>query len=408
MNYIILIGIALFFVFVAARDGTMGWDWHNGTMTLSIGDGDRPVRIRGEGAIDLKPDGSGVATLSNNGSLDVRMTSGGTQRRVLFTDADCTVKQQFFVDNEEQPWGPDADRFVAEVMPVVLRETALNVDERVAWLIANRGQTALLDEIELIKSDFAQRAYTVRYAETATIADADLQRLVKAAGDHISSDFDLRTTLEGVYDAQKPTGESFVSLLSAGKTISSDFDARTLLEHLGPTMASTPAAITPYLDLVGTISSDFDMRMALSPIVTNVALSDDAVAQAIELAGGAISSDFDLRTLLAESAQRVGASDTLARAYTKAADSISGDFDQRETLTALADRAALTPAGWQLLIESAENISSDFDCATLLMSVAPKLPRDDGVRAAYRRALQSISSDFDRQRAAGALAEQVL
>jgi hypothetical protein len=148
--------------------------------------------------------------------------------------------------------------------------------------------------------------------------------------------------------------------------------------------------------------------MALSPVVANVALGDEAVAQAIELAGSTISSDFDLRTLLAEGAARVGASDTLARAYTKAANSISSDFDQREALTALADGGALTPVGWQLLLESAENISSDFDCATLLMNVAPKLPRDDGVRAAYRRALQSIGSDFDRQRAAGALAEQVL
>jgi hypothetical protein len=405
MNYVILIGIALFFILTAVRDGAMGWDFDGGRMNFRTSNGDYTMRVRSDGDIDIAADGSGVRSMSRRGSLDVIMTRNGTDRRVLFTGPDGTVERQYFVDGDEQPWGPEADRFVAEVMPIVLRETAINARERVVWLIDNRGHDGLLDEIELINSDFAQRVYSVEYAKAATIAAADFERLMKLTADNMSSDFDVRTTLIETFDAQQPTGPSFDALLGAGETISSDFDARTVLEHVGPNMPNTPEAAAAYVDLARTISSDFDMRLALQPLITRPDSDDELVARALELAGADISSDFDLRTLLGEAAGRVGQSDALARAYTTAAASISSDFDQRLALTALGENAQLTPEGWRMLLATARDISSDFDAATLLTELVPHLPRDETVIQAYRETLDTIGSDFDRGRAAAALEE---
>ena len=405
MNYVILIGIALFFIFSAIRDDAMGWGFRGDSMSFRIGDGDYSLQVKSEGNVDLEPDGSGIASLDRRGSFDVRMRQNGLDRRALFTNEDGTVERQFFVEGDEEAWGPEADRFVAEVMPIVLRETAINADERIAWLIETQGQAGLLDEIALIQSDFAQRVYTVRYAQKEQIAPQDFERLMKLTADNMSSDFDTRTTLIETFDAQMPTGTSLDALLAAGETISSDFDVRLVLDHIGPSLPSTPEGTTAYLDLARTISSDFDMRLVLQALVTRTDADDDLVARAIDLAGTEISSDFDLRTVLSEAANRIGDSDTLARAYTTAADSISSDFDHRLTLTALADNAELTPAGWELLLESARGISSDFDAATLLTGVAPRMPRDEAVIAAYRETLDTIGSDFDRGRAAAALEE---
>lgn len=405
MNYVILIGIALFFIATAIRDGAMGWGFRGDSMNFRIDDGNYSLRVKADGEMDLEPDGSGVTALDSGGSFDISMRRDGLDRRVLFTSPEGTIERQFFVEGDEQPWGPEADRFVAEVMPIVLRETAINAGERVAWLIANRGDAGLLDEVDLIQSDFAQRVYAVEYAQTAEIASANFERLMKMTADNMSSDFDVRTTLIEVFDAQMPTGDSFAALLEAGETISSDFDARTVLEHVGPSMPRSPEAAASYLDLAATISSDFDMRLALQPLLTRPDVDDEIVARAIGVAANEISSDFDLRTLLAEVANRVGQSDTLARAYTTAAGSISSDFDQRLTLTALADNAELTPAGWQMVLETARDISSDFDAATLLAELVPHLPRDEAVIEAYRETLDTIDNDFDRGRAAAALEE---
>ena len=404
MNYVILIGIALFFILTAVRDGAMGWDFDDGQANFGISNSDYTVRVRSEGNVDLAVDGSGVRSISRRGSLEVRMTRDGMDRRVAFTGPDGTVERQFFVDGEEQPWSPEADRFVAEVMPIVLRETAINARERVAWLIETRGQDALLDEIELIDSDFAQRVYSAEYAKAATIAPEDFDRLMALARDNLSSDFELRLALTEVYNEQLPTGEQFVSLLEAGTNVDSDFEARLLLQHVVARMPSTAEAATAYLDVMANIDSDFEMRLALSPMVTREELADDLVARSIELAGRDINSDFELRVLLNAAASRVGNSDELARAYTAAAAFINSDFEQRLALHALASGAELSADGWRLLLESAKEIGSDFECATLLESVAPRLPRDEAVVAAYRATLNTIDGDFERQRAAGALA----
>lgn len=403
MNYIILIGIALFFIATAIRDGDMGWHFGDGRMSFRIADGSDTVRVRIDGDVDLEPDGSGVAALSSRGSLEVVLTRSGADRRALFTSVDGTIERQFFVDGDEQAWGPEADRFVTEVMPIVLRETALNVEERLAWLLANRSQSGVLDEIGLIHSDFAQRVYTVEYARAATIAPADFDRLMALVKENMSSDFDVRTTLSAVFDEEMPAGAQFVALLEAGETVSSDFDARTLLEHVGRRMPGTSEAAAAYVALARTISSDFDMRLALRPLVTSPDSPDELVASAMELAGSEISSDFDLRTLLVDGARRVGQSDALARAYTSATRSIGSDFDHREALSALARGADLTPEGWRLLLGAARDINSDFDAATLLTEIAPSLPDDDTVIEAYRETLETIGSDFDYGRAAGAL-----
>jgi hypothetical protein len=409
MNYVILIGIALFFIFSAVRDDAMGWDFGDGHANLRISNGDYTLRVRSEGDVDLAADGSGVRSLSRRGSFDVLMTRNGTDRRVVFTSPERTVEQQFFVDGDVQPWGPEADRFVAEVMPIVLRETAINADERVAWLIGNRGQDGLLDEIELIDSDFAQRVYSIEYAKAATIAPADFDRLMRIAKDNLSSDFEMRLTLTGTYNEEQPTGAQLVALLAAGTSIDSDFEARLLLQHVVARVPNTPEATMAYLDVMNNIDSDFEMRLALSPMVSRVELADDLVARSIEVAGREINSDFELRILLTAAAPRVGTSDVLARAYTSAATSINSDFEHRLALMVLAADGELTPEGWRLLLESARDIGSDFECATLLQTVARQLPRDDTVVAAYRATLNTIDGDFERQRAAAALlAEDLL
>jgi hypothetical protein len=328
MNYVILIGVALFFIATAIRNGTMGWELDGDSMNFRI-DGDAySLRVEGEGDVDLEPDASGVAALDRGGSFDVRMRLNGLDRRVLFTNPSGTIERQFFIEDDEQPWGPEADRFVADAMPIALRETAIDAGERVAWLIANRGETGLLDEIGLIRSDFAQRVYTVQYAQTAEIATASFERVMGMVADNMSSDFDVRTTLIEVFDAQMPTGTNLAALLRAGETISSDFDARTVLEHVGASMPPSPEAAASYLDLAATISSDFDMRLALQPLLTRADVDDEIVARAIGVAGNEISSDFDLRAVLVETANRVGRSDTLARAYTTAA-AARGSHQQR-------------------------------------------------------------------------------
>jgi hypothetical protein len=405
MNWIILAGLTILGLATLMQDG--GHFWRIGdsgrSVDVSFATDNGRLLIEAAGNIELAPDGSGVAELADGGYLDVTERRNGTDRRVRFEDDDGAIGRQFWTGGDEQPWDADANRFVAEIMPVVLRETGISARERVAWLLENRGDAGLVDEIDLIESDFAQQLFTVEYAESATIPDALLQRLATIAENHMGSDFSLRVTLTRLYETQRPTGANLAALLGAATTIGSDFEARQLLDVVNGAL-DTPEAVTAFFRVTDSIGSDFELRQALTPIVTRRDVADDVVEQAIATAGREIGSDFELRVVLSEVAARVGSSDTLSQAYVTAVDNIGSDFEHKEALLALANGAELSPAGWRLLLMSAaQGIGGDFECASLLAAVAPRLPKDDDVVAAYRAALDSIGSEFEGQRAAAAL-----
>ena len=355
------------------------------------------------GSMDLAPDGTGMARISNGSFFDASLDKGGQLRRVRYTGEQNGVRREFWSGGQSRAWGPDADRFVAELMPIIFRETGLNANERVDWLLKQRGPDALLAEIALIDSDSTQSRYISRYAETASIPAPTLERLMGMANDQIDSDSQLGATLAKLYQTQKPAGRQLVLLLNAGESIDSDSQVGALLDTVRPTALGSDDTANAYFQLARSIDSDSQQQAVLSPVVSSPSLSDRRIDQAIKLGGEDIDSDSQLNALLQQAAARVGASDALAQTYLVAVRSIDSDSQSASALHALADGARLSPASWQSLLKAASHIGSDSQKSGLLTSVAARLPRQADVVAAYRSAVATIDSDSNRRSAEQAL-----
>lgn len=364
---------------------------------------DYRLNAKAKGNIDLAPDGSGVAGLSNGSFLDATLDRGGATRRLRYTREGGRIERQFWVGNESRPWGPEADAFVAELMPILFRETGMNANERVDWLLKQRGPDALLAEIDLIESDSIQSRYIARWLDTASIAAPALERLIAIAGDAIDSDSQLQATLSKLFTTQKPAGRQLALLLKAAQSIQSDSQAAALLHAVGPAALGADETAAAYFEVARSIDSDSQMQSVLSPLAASRSASDSRVGQTIELAGKDIDSDSQLAALLRHAAPRVGASDALARAYLDATRSIQSDSQNMSALLSLSEEARLSPASWRDLLEAAARIDSDSQKSSLLVSVASRLPRQPDLVAAYRSALGAINSDSQYRRAEQAL-----
>ena len=220
-------------------------------------------------------------------------------------------------------------------MPIVLRETALSYEERVAWLIENRGQHGVLDEIELIQSDFAQRVYSRGIAQTAEIAPADFDRLMRGAATTSAP-----TSICARRSARSTTRSSRRRAVRRAARGRHEPELRLRRPRAArarrPAHADTPEATTAYLDVAATIDSDFDLRTALHPS-SRARRSATTSSRAPSMSpADEIDSDFDLRHVARRRPRRVSAHrTTLARAYTSRQRSIDSDFDHREALTTL-------------------------------------------------------------------------
>ena len=207
MNYVILIGLALFFVatsFVTAR-----WD---GTSARRLDE--LPHRRRQRTRCGSRPTARSISSptaavsprSTGAGSFDVSMRRNGLDRRVLFTSPDGTIERQFFVEGDEQPWGPRPTASSPKRCRSCCARRPSTPASASRGSIASRGDDGPARRDRLDPPDFAQRVYSVEYAQTARDRGCRLRAAHDDDPDHMSSDFDVRTTLIEVFDAQMPTG----------------------------------------------------------------------------------------------------------------------------------------------------------------------------------------------------------
>ncbi|HEY7798478.1 MAG TPA: M56 family metallopeptidase [Hyphomonadaceae bacterium] len=381
----------------------------NGTVRMNITTTrglDYKLTATANGEIDLAPDGSGVRHMSDGSYLDATLSRGLQTRRVRYTGSGGGIRREFWAGGQSRPWGPEADAFVAELMPILLRETGINAKERVDWFLKQRGQDALFAEIGLIDSDSVQTAYVGRWFDTTMLAAPMFERVMALVGNQMDSDSHLQATLDKAFKTQNPKGRQLVQLLKAGQSIDSDSHVYAVLDEVAPEALAADDTAAAYFELARSIDSDSHMQAAFSKAVASASISDARVADIIRLSGQDIDSDSHLDAVLRSAARRVGASDALARDYIAAVGSIDSDSHNMDALEFLAREARLSPAGWRDLIAAAARIDSDSHKSALLVSVAPRIAASDELSNAYVNAARTIDSDSHGVQALEALARE--
>lgn len=276
----------------------------NGDLSIAsaISTRDYRLTVNGQGRIVLAPDGSGVAEMSDGATFEVGLARNGREQRARFTGEKGRVVRAYWEGTAAAPWNAAAQRFVAEAMPIVFRETGLGAEARVAYLVKTGGADAFFAEAEGISSDGVQGRYVAAFAAQGPIAEAPFRRLMAMASAEIESDGGLAHTLAAVLDAQKPEGNALAWLVAAAATVDSDGESRTLLERVAALPRLSDAAAAAYVAQAATIGSDSEMHAALGALLLRKDIAPARVEQALELAAKELGSDSEMAGLLRDAA----------------------------------------------------------------------------------------------------------
>jgi hypothetical protein len=257
MNYVILIGLALFFVATALRRRD-GLGLQRDSMNFRLDDDNYSLRSR--------PTARSISSRrqrrhfgGRGGSFDINMRRGFDQR-VLFTSPDGTIERQFFVEGEGRPGAP--------------RPTASS-PKRCRSCCAKRPSTQAASRVAHRKPwrDPAARRdpsspFGLRAASTASIRTdcrdrrCDFERLMTMTADHMSSDFGVRTTLIGS-STRRCRREQLRRPPRGRRTI-----VRLRCAHGARARRTEHAALAGSRDAPSRLGDDlvgFDMRLALQP-----------------------------------------------------------------------------------------------------------------------------------------------
>jgi hypothetical protein len=226
-----------------------------------------------------------------------------------------------------------------------------------ALLIAG-GPEAVVDELELLNSDYAIRRYVTALSEKADLSQDLVQQLIRRLSD-LSGDYDLARSLEAVVNSQALDDTTLNALLTAASGIEGDYDKRRVITAIVE-KGRTDASFDLSLALFESISSDHDLRVTAESLLDNKAIKTSHVARLLALSADRVGSDHDLRLILAKAAPRLS-DDDIVDPWLEGFAAIGSDYDKRIALEAAAVATEENPALRARLREAAADIGSDHE-----------------------------------------------
>jgi hypothetical protein len=344
----------------------------NGSETrIKYSDGDHSLEVRAKESLEFTEDDADIKSISRGGYLMVQEQRGSASRRLeVRAGADGQPQRSYFVQGQARALDQEARSWMAEVLPDVIRNSAIGARARVRRIYRQRGAGGVLDEISLIKSDGAKHIY---FRELLSNGNLDAGLLRRAAQ-------------------------------QAAREIHSDGEKANLLIESADLYLGNERVAPAFFEAIGSIHSDGEHRRVLSSILKR-SLGDENVLRVLKSAR-AISSDGEKASLLVQhTGVFLNHSSSMPTLF-DTINSLQSDGEHARVLTALLKRQELGRENMLRVLRSAERISSDGEKANVLVHAARVYASDATALSAISESARTINSDGEKQRVLSAVMRQ--
>lgn len=296
-------------------------------------DDNRDLRVEMRGDILFAPAERSIASVSPFGYFEIRETKGWTRRRLeVRPSSSAAPEEKYFVNGRQTPFDATAHDWAAAIYPFLMRELGLDAERRVGRILARRGASGVIEEVNLIRNDNIKRQYLNHLMEHAELTSEDLRQVAMSARkiasdnekaefllanahrfaaeplrgsyfhavDSIASDNDRRRVLLGMLEADGHSPETAALVGKSAKSMSSDHEKAEVLIAMHPGSGESGCAL---LKAARTIQSDSDRARVLRE---SGYLESPQCREAYFAVVNLIASDHDRSTVLREMLDRPG------------------------------------------------------------------------------------------------------
>lgn len=339
-----------------------------------------------------------IEKFPKNSYLDIRIEQNDEdEKRLRISRKDSAdITFQYYVDGDKQQYNSAAQQWFASILPEFFRTTGLNAEERVNRIHKVGSDSAVLDEIELIVSDFVQARYMKTLFEISQLDSNDFERALKLST-NIQSDFELAGVLKEGISSQKLPSEMWELLFEVSTTIQSDVELANVLKQAVGRLSDSSEAQKYFFDAANSIQSDFEMKNLFVYFLSNQSVSQEFLLKMFD-AAKEIQSDFELAELLKNANKQVISDEKVFDAYLKLSESISSDFEMRRALEGLVKENLSDDNLLQLIDLAVKYISSDAELARFLSDIIESKELTKELKGALYQAADSLSSSHERDR----------
>lgn len=367
------------------------------------------LSVRVHGSIIINDAEDDITTVTHWAAIEERRD--GVKRGMTFKlEKDGSVTRSHTVGGRVVPVDEEARRWLARVLPVMLRETGLQREQRIDRIMAKAGPAAahraVLDEIKLIQSGHSRRKYIQALLARGALPAAEFGPLM-AVLTEMDGDYDTRQALNTLVQKQALTPAQQIDVLKRVARMGSDYEQRSVLVAMAPKLIAEPAVAVAWQGVLRAMESDHERGEVVRALVRREAGAPGVIDLALDSARE-IASDFERSAALSTLARHLGTPSAAQLAsYADSAAGIRSDFERRNALEALVKRATLDKAGYERVLAAMKGMQSDHEIRQVLVTIARQMPADSALVARWREVAR-VLSDHERGQAERALDQRKL
>jgi beta-lactamase regulating signal transducer with metallopeptidase domain len=405
---------------------------HSTTIRSSNGHHTSEIHIRGD--VQFTEDETDVKAMSPDASFSYQESYFLTSRRYQATaDSSGHITRRYLINGREKPIDGDGKAWLRAALPDLLRESGVDVPQRVRRILKQGGAAAVLAEIAKISGDGSKVLHLRELATIGNLTTDQFQSILRLARG-ISSDGEKASLLVSLvpyalkdnlrvytfealetvssdgekhrvltYFIRADTSSATLTLVArAAAGISSDGEKAAVLVDLAPYLRGNRDLSHPFFRAAQSISSDGERARVLMAVMSSAGDQHDTLVDAIRTAGS-ISSDGEKAQVLIHADGYWKDDEPFRGAYFDAARSVSSDGEKARVLIALIGRAGLSDRTLIETVHCASTISSDGEKAVVLVAIANRAYGKSAVREEIKTAASTVSSEGEYRRVMTAL-----
>ncbi|MEM9719409.1 MAG: hypothetical protein AAGA10_09185 [Bacteroidota bacterium] len=364
----------------------------NGKTTVRVNNRMTKFTLEYEGDITVSDDDKDIVDISRGGYIEISKSAFGSKRRIVIESTGSGgLDKAYFVGSRKQAFEPEGKKWLAEVLPEVVRTTTFAATSRVDRFYRKGGVASVLDEIEELESDYVRRHYFDLLLDKG-LSGQEVVQTIEAAGELMGSDHYLAEFLKGNQQDFLSNAQTTTAFLNAAKSLGSDHYMTEVLKRAIDDSDVSDAQLVQLFEVAEDIASDHYLSVLLKKVIDERRLSTQTVNELIRLTGE-ISSDHYKTEVLRRALSEEDLSESNYNAFIESLDDIASDHYSMQVINDLLEEDLDSESLSKILELVEENVSSDHYAHEIMKKVIQEQELTGKSLETFIEGLESINSD---------------
>ena len=386
------------------------------------------LKISTNGDLTFNDNYTDVISLSEDAYLKISMVSFGMKRKLYISSDEGRVVYRYFEGSKEINFEPKGREWMKEILPDVIRNSGLDLENRVNKIYQKKGVTGFLSELEETDSDYYRSkmvSYLLKNNElkkpelqsllrefpyrinsdyelsqiykkynSAFLVDMELSTEFFNSLEELSSDYELSQVLKSVYKLNDLDNGKFSLFIGAFDEISSDYEKSNLMKLALNDDRLTSEQLTELLEQVEDLSSDYEKSQIIKSLLRGHGLSTKNINDIIRLSHS-ISSDYEITQIVNSIIESGMLNKANLDLFNELVEEISSDYSYTGILKDLIEYEKLGTERFDFLLEASENISSNYELSRFYHELLYRRELSIDQQLSWIEKARNISSNYE-------------